>query len=128
MRGTSRLSPGFPSVPRFPIAGGPNYASDFHDITTSSNGGYSAGYGYDLVTGWGSPTGQALMNDLEGPPTPPFLPNNYNCSGNVSSPEAPTLNDGSVAILMSWGGRTNTAARGASTAPSSSAPTSQQLR
>src|SRR5206468_6475027 len=28
---------------------------DFHDITSGSNGGYSAGTGYDLVTGRGSP-------------------------------------------------------------------------
>jgi hypothetical protein len=29
--------------------------SDYHDITSGSNGGYSAGPGYDLVTGLGSP-------------------------------------------------------------------------
>lgn len=41
-----------------------NYSSDFHDITTGSNGGYSAVTGYDLTTGWGSPAGQHLIYDL----------------------------------------------------------------
>jgi kumamolisin len=35
-------------------ATGSNYATDFHDVTSGSNGGYSAGTGYDQVTGWGS--------------------------------------------------------------------------
>ncbi len=40
-----------------------NYSSDFHDITQGNNGYYSAGPGYDLVTGLGSPdvTNLALM-------------------------------------------------------------------
>jgi sugar lactone lactonase YvrE len=40
-----------------------------HDITSGSNDGFSATSGYDLVTGWGSPKGQALINALAGPPT-----------------------------------------------------------
>jgi subtilase family serine protease len=32
------------------------YATDFHDITSGKSGSYSAVTGYDLVTGWGSPT------------------------------------------------------------------------
>ena len=31
------------------------YATDFHDITSGKSGSYSAGTGFDLVTGWGSP-------------------------------------------------------------------------
>jgi subtilase family serine protease len=31
------------------------YDTDFHDITSGKSGSYSAGTGYDLVTGWGSP-------------------------------------------------------------------------
>jgi len=38
-----------------------SYDTDFHDITSGSNG-YSATVGYDLVTGWGSPNGSALIN------------------------------------------------------------------
>lgn len=32
-----------------------NYSSCFHDITSGNNGGFSAGTGYDLVTGIGTP-------------------------------------------------------------------------
>jgi subtilase family serine protease len=32
------------------------YGTDFHDITSGKSGSYSAVTGYDLVTGWGSPT------------------------------------------------------------------------
>jgi hypothetical protein len=40
-------------------------ASDFHDITTGSNG-YAAGPGYDLATGRGSPIANRLIPDLAG--------------------------------------------------------------
>jgi hypothetical protein len=40
-------------------------SSDFHDITTGSNG-YSAGAGYDLVTGLGTPIANKLVPDLVG--------------------------------------------------------------
>jgi kumamolisin len=36
------------------------YALDFHDITSGTSGSYSAVAGYDLVTGWGSPTPSLL--------------------------------------------------------------------
>ena len=39
------------------------YAADFHDITSGKSGSYSAVTGYDLVTGWGSPTA-ALITEL----------------------------------------------------------------
>lgn len=45
-------------------------ARDFHDITTGSNG-YSAGTGYDLVTGRGTPIVNLLVPDLAGTPTTP---------------------------------------------------------
>jgi subtilase family serine protease len=38
-------------------------SGDFHDITTGSNG-YSAGIGYDLVTGVGTPVADHLISDL----------------------------------------------------------------
>ncbi len=41
-----------------------SYKTDFHDITSGKSGSYSAVAGYDLVTGWGSPNGQALLNAL----------------------------------------------------------------
>jgi len=39
-------------------------AADFHDITSGSNGKYSAKTGYDLVTGRGSPVANVLISDL----------------------------------------------------------------
>lgn len=49
-------------------------ARDFHDITTGSNGGYSAGPGYDLVTGRGTPSAKLLVRDLIGVGTRTVLP------------------------------------------------------
>jgi len=49
-----------------------NYAADFHDSISGSNGAYSATTGYDLVTGWGSPNGSGLLNALAGPAVPSF--------------------------------------------------------
>jgi kumamolisin len=40
------------------------YATDYHDITSGTSGSFSAVTGFDLVTGWGSPHGQGLLNDL----------------------------------------------------------------
>jgi len=54
----------------YPIGVGSNYDNDFHDITVGSNNNgidgtsYNAVVGYDLVTGWGSPNGPNLINDL----------------------------------------------------------------
>ena len=44
-------------------------AADFHDITSGSNGHYSAGLGYDEVTGLGSPVAYQLVPDLALYPT-----------------------------------------------------------
>ncbi len=43
-------------------------SSDFHDITSGSNGAYTAAAGYDLVTGLGSPVANTLAPDLAGQP------------------------------------------------------------
>ena len=39
-------------------------SSNFHDITTGSNGAYSAGPGYDLVTGLGTPIANLVVSSL----------------------------------------------------------------
>ncbi|MFL5329419.1 MAG: hypothetical protein ACJ8C4_10940 [Gemmataceae bacterium] len=39
-------------------------AADFHDVTSGSNGGFSATTGYDLVTGRGTPYGDRVAIDL----------------------------------------------------------------
>ncbi len=48
------------------IGAGSGYDSNLHDITTGSNGGFDALVGYDLATGWGTPDGQPLINNLSG--------------------------------------------------------------
>ena len=48
-----------------------SYTTDFHDITSGSNG-YPATTGYDLATGWGSPNGPNLINALTQPAGPSF--------------------------------------------------------
>jgi subtilase family serine protease len=54
---------GFINPAIYTIGGGSSYDTDFHDITSGSNGD-SATVGYDLATGWGSPNGQNLLNAL----------------------------------------------------------------
>jgi subtilase family serine protease len=57
---------GFLNPPLYRIGTGSNFDSDFHDITSGSNGKYSAVTGFDLVTGWGSPNGPNLIDALVG--------------------------------------------------------------
>jgi len=51
-----------------------NYTQVFHDITTGDNtwdsslGQFYAVTGYDLCTGWGTPSGQSLLDTLVGQP------------------------------------------------------------
>lgn len=59
----------------YPIGVGSGYDSDFHDIKVGDNfdshnpSSYPAVTGYDLVTGWGSPNGQDLIEALKMPAT-----------------------------------------------------------
>jgi len=46
-------------------ATGTNYANNYRDITSGSNGGFSAGSGYDFVTGVGSPLSNSLIPYLQ---------------------------------------------------------------
>jgi subtilase family serine protease len=62
---------GFINPSLYTIGSSSSYDSDFHDITSGSNG-YSATTGYDLATGWGSPNGSGLLNALAGSSTPSF--------------------------------------------------------
>ena len=64
---------GFINPSLYNIGAGSSYDTDFHDITSGSNG-YSATTGYDLATGWGSPNGAGLINSLAGTSsTPGFI-------------------------------------------------------
>jgi len=60
-----KASVGFLNPTIYSLGLGSHYASDLHDITTGSNG-YAAVTGFDLATGWGTPKGQSLINDLTG--------------------------------------------------------------
>jgi Pro-kumamolisin, activation domain len=60
----SRPVVGFLNPPIYSIGAGSNYSSDVHDIVVGNNGAFSTLPGYDLVTGWGTPTGQPLINAL----------------------------------------------------------------
>ena len=55
---------GFLNPALYTIGTGLGFTNDIHDITSGSNGAYSAVTGYDLVTGWGSPKGVNLINAL----------------------------------------------------------------
>ncbi len=68
---------GFLNPALYAIGTGPQYASAFHDIVTGNNTSRSspnkfyAVAGYDLCTGWGTPTGSNLINALVAPAYPP---------------------------------------------------------
>lgn len=62
-------------------------ASDFHSITTGSNG-YPAGPGFNLVTGLGSPVANRLIPALGAPLAPQVL------TTVVITPPNPTIGDG----------------------------------
>jgi hypothetical protein len=62
---------GFANPSLYALAGGDGYTTDFHDITTGDNdlhdpdlGTYTAGTGYDMASGLGSPDGSALTAAL----------------------------------------------------------------
>ena len=64
---------GFLNPSIYNIGVGSSFTSDFHDIVSGNNkpsagsgSGFNAVAGYDLVTGWGSPNGPALIATLAG--------------------------------------------------------------
>ena len=61
---------GFINPALYTIGAGSSYTTDFHDISSGSNG-FSATSGYDLATGWGSPNGANLLTALAGVSTTP---------------------------------------------------------
>lgn len=74
---------GFANPAIYEIGLGPLYNTAFHDITVGDNTNaispnlYYATAGYDLCTGWGSPTGQKLIDALVGFSGPVFVDFNY---------------------------------------------------
>lgn len=64
LSGSTRLGPANSAV--YIDANSTNYASDFHDITSGSNGAFNAGSGWDHPTGWGSPNAINLISHVKG--------------------------------------------------------------
>jgi hypothetical protein len=75
--------------------------SDFHDITTGSNGAYSAGTGYDLVTGIGTPIANDVVAGLVsyGASQPPSNQGPYVVNAASASPSTVTGTTTSLSVL-----------------------------
>jgi subtilase family serine protease len=106
-----RSSAGFINPSLYAIGKGAVYTSAFHDITTGNNltgwntqpnhdHEYFAQAGYDLCSGWGTPAGQNLINDLAGLVGAVWVDFNYTGStqdGNYDTPFK-TLSAGVTAV------------------------------
>jgi len=75
---------GFLNTTFYTIGQGSSFDTVFHDITTGSNpsgsttppqyaGSFNALVGFDLVTGWGTPNGQGMLNALAPTATNPYF-------------------------------------------------------
>ena len=95
---------GFINPTIYPLGLGSGYGTDFHDITSGSNG-YSAVTGYDLVTGWGSPNGAGLINALAGTSTTP----NFTISASPTSVSVVQGSNGTSTITTAVSGGFNSA-------------------
>jgi subtilase family serine protease len=62
---------GFVNAAIYDIGTGADYADNFHDVASGSNGAFDAVAGYDLVTGWGSPVGDGLIGSVSGSTSAP---------------------------------------------------------
>ncbi|MCX6927277.1 MAG: immunoglobulin domain-containing protein, partial [Verrucomicrobia bacterium] len=72
---TGKPAVGFLNPAIYAIGKSSGYNSAFHDITTGNitntccgTNRFSAGFGYDLCTGWGTPNGSNLISALLAPP------------------------------------------------------------
>ena len=61
-RAKSKPAFGYANSTIYNLAQSSSYSSAFHDAKTGSNGAYSAGTGYDKVTGWGSYNGAGFLS------------------------------------------------------------------
>jgi hypothetical protein len=67
---TGSAAVGFINPMVYAIGASPDYAQDFHDVTTGNNiwnsspSQFYAVKGYDLCTGWGTPAGKNFIDDL----------------------------------------------------------------
>jgi subtilase family serine protease len=84
-------------------------SSDFHDITSGSNGAYAAGPGYDLVTGLGTPIANLVVQGLvtsstsSGPAiTTPASAGSTNVTGTSTSLSVGATDSSSSALTYTW--------------------------
>lgn len=92
--GLGKARIGFMNPLIYSIGKGARYVTDFHDITFGNNSGFSAVVGYDLATGWGTPAGQPLIDDLLGVSSQPgfnISPSASTLSLNAGSTGASTI-------------------------------------
>ena len=81
---------GFLNPTIYAIGKTPSYDADIHDIVSGTNG-YSATPGFDLATGWGTPNGQAMINDLSSTtPAPSFTLSSSSSSASVHAGSSST--------------------------------------
>lgn len=97
---------GFLNPALYAIGQGPDYNSCFHDITVGNNtwsnspNAYYATNGYDLCTGWGTPNGNNLINELMSWAGPVFVNFHYNGPNQNGTYDTPfsTLAQGTNAV------------------------------
>lgn len=90
---------GFINPAIYPLGVSSSYDDYFHDIT-SGNNGFPVVTGYDLVTGWGSPNGAALINALAPTSTTP----NFTISASPTSVSAAQGTNGTSTITTAVSG------------------------
>jgi subtilase family serine protease len=97
---------GFLNPTIYSIGLGSSYGTDFHDITSGNNfttaspNLFTAVTGYDLVTGWGSPNGQGLIDALTPASSAPY----YALSASPTTVTIPaTGGDGTSTIQLASG-------------------------
>ena len=103
---------GFLNPAIYAVGKGANYTTDFHDITTGNNfspsspTNFPAATGYDLCTGWGTPSGINLINALmpDDLSISPLL--GFSASGQPGGPFSPTSSNitltNSGATSLNW--------------------------
>src|SRR6266567_452607 len=104
---------GFINPAIYALGKGPSYTSAFHDITIGNNTttanptGFFAVSGYDLCTGWGTPTGSNLLSALALPQLLQVSPvTSFTASGPAGGPFSPTAQSYSLtnsgAAALDW--------------------------
>jgi kumamolisin len=108
------------------------YATNFHDITSGTSGSYSTALGFDLVTGWGTPTPyleSAIVSTTTNVNTPDFSLTPFS-TGYVltTTPSTPSVTDAlTLASINSLAGTVNLTCSGNGGLTCSLSPTSTSL-